>query len=63
MSLDSLHGAIFILELLSLLNSVILLVLLFSTLYQLRELSQTCEQLKNWLLVQNRKVQQGIDKS
>jgi len=55
MILDSLHGAILVLELLSLLNSVILLVLLFSTLYQLRELAQTCEHLKNWLVVQNRK--------
>ena len=62
MTSDSLHGAIFVLELLSLLNSVILLVLLSSTLYQLRELAQTCDQLKNWLLVQNRKVQH-IDKS
>jgi len=55
MILDSLHGAILVLELLSLLNSVILLVLLFSTLYQLRELAQTCEHLKNWLVVQSRK--------
>ena len=62
MILDSLHGAIFVLVFLSLLNSVILLVLLSSALYQLRELSHTCEQLKNWLLVQNRKVQR-IDKS
>jgi len=53
--IDSLHGAIFVLELLSLLNSVILLVLLFSTLYQLRELAQTCDHLKNWLVAQNRK--------
>jgi len=55
MILDSLHGAIFVLELLSLLNSVILLVLLFSTLYHLRELARTCDQLKNWLVVQSRK--------
>jgi len=55
MILDSLHGAILVLELLSLLNSVILLVLLFSTLYQLRELAITCDQLKNWLVVQSRK--------
>ena len=52
---DSLHGAIFVLELLSLLNSIILLVLLFSTLYQLRELAKTCDQLKNWLVAQSRK--------
>ena len=55
MSLDSLHGAIFVLELLSLLNILILLVLLSSTLYQLRELAQTCDQLKNWLVAQSRK--------
>jgi len=55
MILDSLHGAILVLELLSLLNSVILLVLLFSALYQMRELARTCDQLKNWLVVQSRK--------
>ena len=62
MILDSLHGAIFVLVFLSLLNSVILLVLLSSTLYQMRELAQTCDHLKNWLVAQNRKVQR-IDKS
>ena len=61
MILDSLHGAIFVLELLSLLNSVILLVLLFSTLYQLRELSHTCDQLKNWLIAQNRRSYKKLD--
>jgi len=53
--LDSLHGAIFVLVFLSLLNSVILLVLLSSTLYQMRELAQTCDHLKNWLVAQSRK--------
>ena len=55
MSLDSLHGAIFILELLAVLNSIVLIVLLSSSLYQIKVLTQTCDQLKNWLIVQNRK--------
>jgi len=55
--LDSLHGAIFVLELLSVVNSVILIVLLSLTLYQVRVLNQTCDHLKNWLVAQNRKRQ------
>ena len=61
MSMDSLHGAIFILELLTVLNSIVLIVLLSSSLYQIKVLTQTCEQLKNWLVVQNRKMQR-VDK-
>jgi len=53
--LDSLHGAILVLELLSVVNSVILIVLLSLTLYQVRVLNQTCDHLKNWLVAQNRK--------
>jgi len=55
LSLDSLHGAIFMLEILSVINSIVLIVVLILLFYQMRELSNMCTQLKNWLVVQSRK--------
>jgi len=55
MSLDSIHGAIFMLEILSVLNSVVLIVVVVLLFYQMRELSNMCTQLKNWLVVQSRR--------
>ena len=58
MSLDSLHGAIFMLEILSVINSIVLIVILSLMFWQIRELSDMCDHLKNWLVVQSRKRSQ-----
>jgi len=55
MDLDSLHGAIFILVLLSVVNSIAIIAITLTVFFQIRELSQLCDALKNWLVVQNRK--------
>jgi len=57
MTLDSLHGAIFMLVLLSVVNSIAIIAVSLSILLQLRQLSQLCDNLKNWLVVQSRKRQ------
>jgi len=57
MTLDSLHGAIFMLVLLSVVNSIAIIAISLSVLLQLRQLSQLCDNLKNWLVVQSRKRQ------
>ena len=55
MELDSLHGAIFILVLLSVMNSVAIIAITMTVLFQVRQLSQLCDALKNWLVVQSRR--------
>ena len=57
MTLDSLHGAIFMLVLLSVVNTIAIIAVSLSILLQLRQLSQLCDNLKNWLVVQSRKRQ------
>ena len=55
MGLDSLHGAIFVLVLLSVVNSIAIIAITMTVLFQVRQLSQLCDALKNWLVVQSRK--------
>jgi len=52
---DALYGAIFTLVMLNVLNSVILIAMLSVVVYQQRILVTTLDQLKNWLVAQDRR--------
>lgn len=59
---DTLHGIILSLVILNLLNSVLVVALILLIFYTVKEMRQVCDQIKNMLLV-SRKLLRDVDTS